>query len=336
MLNTSDYRRSLLRATAVIAGWLGIAACAVAQSYPNKPILIIASTAPGGPVDITARTVAPELSRILGQPVNIENRPGASQKIGTLSMLRAPKDGYTIGMVSPASLTINPLMDQSVGYDPLKDFTFLTYAVESPLVVMVHPTLPVRSMQELIAYGRANPNKIAFGTGGNGTSIHFATEALLSRVGVSGLHVPYKSDAPAHTALIAGEIGMLLPVAAIVRPYVDSGRLIALATTGRERWEQLPNVPTVSESGVPELKGYSHTVWIAFAAMAGLPPEIAARLSDALIRALRLPEVVESFRSRAMQVVASTPQEFAARVRAELESNRKLIESGAIKQEQRR
>jgi len=335
MLDTSDYRRRLLRATAAIAGCLGIAAFAVAQSYPSKPILIIASTAPGGPVDITARTVAPELSKILGQPVNIENRPGASQKIGTLSLLRSPKDGYTIGMVSPASLTINPLMDRAVGYDPLKDFTFLTYAVESPLVVMVHPTLPVRSMQELVAYGKANPNKIAFGTGGNGTAIHFATEAILSKVGVSGLHVPYKSDAPAHTALIAGEIGMLLPVAAIVKPYVDSGRLIALATTGPERWEQLPNLPTVSESGVPELRGHSHTVWIGFAAMAGLPPEIAAKLSDALVRALRLPEVRESFRSRAMQVVASTPQEFAAKVRAELESNRKLIESGAVKQEQR-
>ena len=231
MLDTSDYRRRLLRATAAIAGCLGIAAFAVAQSYPSKPILIIASTAPGGPVDITARTVAPELSKILGQPVNIENRPGASQKIGTLSLLRSPKDGYTIGMVSPASLTINPLMDRAVGYDPLKDFTFLTYAVESPLVVMVHPTLPVRSMQELVAYGKANPNKIAFGTGGNGTAIHFATEAILSKVGVSGLHVPYKSDAPAHTALIAGEIGMLLPVAAIVKPYVDSRKFITLSTT---------------------------------------------------------------------------------------------------------
>ncbi|MBI4294120.1 MAG: tripartite tricarboxylate transporter substrate binding protein [Betaproteobacteria bacterium] len=335
MRNTSDSGRRLLQATSVIAGCLGIAACALAQTFPNKPILIIASTAPGGPVDITARTVAPEMAKILGQPVNVENRPGASQKIGTLSMLRAPKDGYTIATVSPASMTINPLMDRTVGYDPLKDFTYLTYAVESPLVVMVHPKLPVRSMQELVAYGRANPQKITFGTGGNGTAIHFATESMLSKVGVTGLHVPYKSDAPAHTALVAGEILMLLPVAAIVKPYVDSGRLFALATTGRERWEQLPNVPTVSESGVPELKGHSHTVWIGFAAMAGLPPEIATKLSDALIRALRLPEVRESFRTRAMQVVGSTPQEFAAKVRAELESNRKLIESGAIKQEQR-
>lgn len=335
MRNATDYRLRILHATAVIAGCLGMAGYALAQSYPSKPILIIAPTAPGGPVDITARTVAPELAKILGQQVNIENRPGASQKIGTLSMLRAPKDGYTIATGSPASLTINPLMDRTVGYDPLKDFTFLTYAVESPLVVMVHPKLPVRSMQELIAYGRANPNKITFGTGGNGTAIHFATESMLSKVGVTGLHVPYKSDAPAHTALVAGEIGMLLPVAAIVKPYVDSGRLMALATTGRERWEQLPNVPTVSESGVPELKGHSHTVWIGFTAMAGLPPEIAAKLSDALIRALRVPEVTESFKTRAMQVVASTPQEFAAKVRAELATNRKLIETGAVKQEQR-
>ena len=222
------------------------------------------------------------------------------------------------------------------GYDPLKDFTYLTYAVESPLMVMVHPSLPVRSMKELVAFGRAHPNQIAFGTGGNGTAIHFATEAILSKVGVSGLHVPYKSDAPAHTAIVAGEIGLLLPVAAVVKPYVDSGRLIALATTGRERWEQLPNVPTLSESGVPELKGHTHTVWIAFAAMAGLPPEIATKLSNALIKALQLPHIRESFRNRAMSVVASTPQEFAARVRNELESNRKLIESGAIKQEQRR
>jgi tripartite-type tricarboxylate transporter receptor subunit TctC len=335
MLNTSHSGHRFLQAASVIAGCLGIAACALAQTFPNKPILIVASTAPGGPVDITARTVAPEMAKILGQPVNVENRPGASQKIGTLSMLRAPKDGYTIATVSPASMTINPLMDRNVGYDPLKDFTYLTYAVESPLVVMVHPRLPVRSMQELVAYGRANPQKITFGTGGNGTAIHFATESMLSKVGVSGLHVPYKSDAPAHTALVAGEIHMLLPVAAVVKPYVDSGRLFALATTGPQRWEQLPNVPTVSESGVPELKGHSHSVWIGFAAMAGLPPEIAVKLSDALIRALRMPEVRESFKTRAMEVVASTPQEFAAKVRAELESNRKLIESGVVKQELR-
>lgn len=333
MLNASDYGLRLLHATAVVAGCLGIAACALAQSYPSKPILIIAPTAPGGPVDITARTVAPELSKILGQPVNVENRPGASQKIGILSMLRAPKDGYTIATASPASMTINPLMDRTLGYDPLKDFTYLTNAVEVPLIVMVHPKLPVRTLQELIAYGRANPGKITYGTGGNGTDMHFATESMLSKVGVAGLHVPYKSSAPAQTALVAGEIHMALPVAAVVKPYVDSGRLFALATTGVRRWELLPNLPTVSESGVPELKGHSHAAWIGFAAMAGLPPEIAAKLSDALVRALRLPEVRESFNARAMDVVASTPQEFAAQIRAELESNRKLIESGAIKQE---
>lgn len=335
MLTTTDITRRFMHAIAVIAGCLCVCGGALAQAYPSKPILIIAPTAPGGPVDITARTVAPEMSKILGQQVNVENRPGASQKIGILSMLRAPKDGYTIATASPASMTINPLMDRTLGYDPLKDFTYLTNAVETPLVVMVHPKLPVRTLQELIAYGRANPGKVTYGTGGNGTDMHFATESMLSKVGVTGLHVPYKSSAPAQTALVAGEIHMALPVAAVVKPYVDSGRLFALATTGVRRWEQLPNLPTVSESGVPELKGHSHAAWIGFAAMAGLPPEIAAKLSDALVRALRLPEVRESFKARAMEVVASTPQEFAAKVRVELENNRKLIEKGAVKQEQR-
>lgn len=319
--------------TAMLAVCLAASAAAIAQPFPNKPILIIAPSSPGGPVDLTARLIAPQLAKIVGQQIVVENRPGASQKIGMQALLRAPRDGYTISVVSAASMTINPLLERNIGYDPLTDFTLLTSAVETFSVLAVHPSMPVRSLRELAVYGRAHPGRLTYGDGGKGTRIHFTTVDLLQRIGVRAIHVPYKGDPPAFNDLLAGQIDMMMPVAGVARPFVENGRIAALAIDGAKRWDQLPNVPTAAESGIRELQTPLYRAWLGYAAAAGVPPDVAGKLQNALLTALRSAEVRDAFAAVGFQVVGSSPQEFAAAIRAELARNRKLIDSGAIKVE---
>ena len=328
-----EFASALCRAIALAIGIASIASPAVAQTYPSRPITLIVPVNPGGPNDMVARLVAPPLSKLLGQSVIVENRPGASQKIGIRSLLNAPKDGYTIAVVSPASMTINPLLDRAVGYDPLKDFTFLTEAVSLYYVLVVNPSLPVKSLPELVAYGKANPDKLAYGTGGSGTLIHFAAQQVLQRSGIAALPVHYKGDGPALKDLLGGQIQLMLSGTGAAKPYIDGGRLIALATSGPERVPELPNVPTYKQTGIKELENFITQSWVGYIAAAGIPPEAARTLHDALARILRFPEVGKALEVAGFQVVGGSPSDFAAMVRAALEENRKVIESGAIKAE---
>jgi len=324
------FERAGVRAVAALACGLAYAMACHAQSFPAKPILLVLPTAPGGPIDIVARIVVPEASKLLGQPIVIENRAGASQKIGIRSMLRAPRDGYTFAAISPASATINPLVDRNVGYDPLKDFTLLSQTVGHPAVVTVHPSVPVRTLRELVAYAKAKPGTLTYGSGGNGTSLQFSTSELLMRLGITAAHVPYKSDAPAFNDLLGGQIKLMIPALGVVKPALDAGRLVPLAISSTSRSPHLPDVPTYGETGIPELKDYSYRVWIGFAAGAGIPDEAARRLQDAFMHAPRAPAVRRSLEATDFEVVASTPQQFARELREELDRNRRLIESGAI------
>jgi len=303
---------------------------AAAQVFPNKAVTIIAPSSPGGPVDFTARLVAPPLAKLLGQQVVIENRPGASQKIGMQALLRAPKDGYTLAVVSAASLTINPLLERDIGYDPLKDCTLLTSAVETYSVLVVHPSLPVKTLREFANFGRARPDALTYGDGGRGTRIHFTTVDLLRRLGIKAVHVAYKGDPPAFNDLIAGQIEMMMPVAGVAKPFIDNRRIVALAIDGDKRWEQLPQVPTAMESGMPELKAPLYRAWLGYALASGVPPEIADKMQSALLAALKSAEARNAFAAVGFQIVGSSPAEFAAAVRAEIERNRRLIASGAI------
>ena len=325
------FASALCWSVALATGITSIGSPAFAQSYPSRPITMIVPVNPGGPNDAVARLVAVQLSKLLGQSVVVENRPGASQKIGIRSMLNAPKDGYTIAVVSPASMTINPLLDRAVGYDPLKDFTFLTEAVSLYYVLVVNPSLPVKSMQELIAYGKANPDKLAYGTGGSGTLIHFATQQVLQKLGVTALPVHYKGDGPALMDLLSGQVQLMLAGTGVAKPYIDSGRLIPLATSGPERLAELANVPTYRQTGIKALENFTTQSWVGFIAAAGIPPESARKLHDALAKVLRVPDLRKSLETAGFQVVGSTPKEFAAMVRTAIEENRKVIESGAIK-----
>lgn len=325
----SAWCRSIALAIAVTS----IASPALAQTYPSRPITLIVPVNPGGPNDVVARLVAAQLSKLLGQSVVVENRPGASQKIGIRSMLNAPKDGYTISVVSPASMTINPLLDRAVGYDPLKDFTFLTEAVSLYYVLVVNPSLPVKSLQELVVYGNTKPDKLAYGTGGSGTLIHFATQQVLQKLGVTALPVHYKGDGPALMDLLSGQIQLMLAGTGVAQPYIDSGRLFPLATSGPERLPEMANVPTYRQTGIKALENFTTQSWVGFIAAAGIPAEAARKLHDTLAMALRLPELRKSLEAAGFQVVGSTPNEFAAMVRSALEENRRVIESGAIKAE---
>jgi tripartite-type tricarboxylate transporter receptor subunit TctC len=330
MTKPPTFQRVVARAVAALACGLTYAMASHAQSFPAKPILLILPAAPGGPVDIVARIVAPEAAKLLGQPIVMENRPGASQKIGIHSMLRALRDGYTLAVISPASATINPLVDRNVGYDPLKDFTLLSQAVGHPSVVTVHPSVPVRTLQELVAYAKANPGKLTYGSGGNGTSLQFSTSELLMKLGITAVHVPYKSDGPALNDLLGGQINLMIPAIAAVKPALDAGRLVPLAISSASRSPHLPNVPTYGETGIPELKDYSYRIWIGFAAGAGIPEEAARKLQDAFMRAPRVPAARQSLEANDFEVIASTAQQFARELRAELDRNRKVIASGAI------
>jgi tripartite-type tricarboxylate transporter receptor subunit TctC len=328
-----EFLRICVRTLAVLVCSLACAMASHAQSFPAKPILLVLPTAPGGPVDIVARIVAPEASKLLGQPVVMENRPGASQKIGIHSMLRAPRDGYTLAVISPASATINPLVDRNLGYEPLKDFTLLSQAVGHSAVVTVHPSVPVRTLQELVAYAKANPGKLTYGSGGNGTSLQFSTSELLMKLGITAVHVPYKSDGPAFSDLLGGQINLMIPALGTAKSAFDAGRLVPLAISGTSRSPHLPNVPTYGETGIVELRDYSYRIWIGFAAGAGIPEEAARRLQDAFMRAPRAPAARRSLEANDFEVIASSPQEFARELRAELERNRRVIASGAIKVE---
>ena len=326
MTKPPTFERAVARAVAALACSLAYAMTGHAQGFPVKPILLVLPTAPGGPVDI----VAPEASKLLGQPIVMENRPGASQKIGIHSMLRSPRDGYTLAVISPASATINPLVDRNVGYDPLKDFTLLSQAVGHPAVVTVHPSVPVRTMQGLVAYARANPGNLTYGSGGNGTSLQFSTSELLMKLGITAVHVPYKSDGPALNDLLGGQINLMIPAIAAVKPALEAGRLVPLAISGTSRSPHLPDVPTYGETGIAELKDYSYRIWIGFAAGAGIPEDAARKLQDAFMRAPRAPAARQTLEANDFEVIASTAQEFARELRAELDRNRKVIASGAI------
>jgi tripartite-type tricarboxylate transporter receptor subunit TctC len=319
-------RRLLL---ALLGLWC--AGALAAESYPSRPVTLIVPVAPGGPVDIAARVVAPELARLLGQPVTVDNRPGASQKIGIQALLRAPRDGYTIATLSPASTTINPVLDPAIGYDPLRDFTLLSQTVGYAMAVVVRLDLPVHSLKDLQRYAREHPGKLTFGSGGNGTALHLAAEELLAKLGVSAVHVPYKSDAPAFNDLLAGQIDMMLAAVAQARPNIDAGRVTGLATSGPARSPQLPQLPTYAESGLPELRDFSYRAWVGFTAAAGIPPAAAKALSVALVAAAHAPKVAASLQEQGYEVLGADPEQFAKAVREEIARNRRVIERSGIR-----
>ena len=300
------------------------------QPYPAKPVRMIAAAAPGGGADITARILAPKLGEFLGQQVIVDNRPGAATVIGTTAVARAAPDGYTL-LMALGSFTINPSVQTKLPYDTLKDFTAVTQVAEAANFVVVHPSLPAKTLKEFIALARARPGQLHYASSGVGGNPHLTMELLLLMTNLKLVHVPYKGVGPGITDLVAGHVQVMLTSILSTLNYVNAGRLRALAVTGAARSEVAPAVPTVAESGVP---GYQATQWFGVIAPAGTPPAVIQRLHGDIVKTLKEPEVRKLFLNNGATPVGSTPEAFAAFLKADIEKWAKVVKAAGVKPDQ--
>jgi tripartite-type tricarboxylate transporter receptor subunit TctC len=301
-----------------------------AQPYPSRPIRFIVPYTPGGLGDSFARAVGEDLAKRLGQPVVIDNRPGASQAIGAEATAKAPPDGHTIFMGTQSGLVVNTLARRKLPYDPERDLTPVSMLFTTPLYLVVHPSVAANSVKELVALARARPGKLTFASIGNGSSQHLAGEMLRTRAQVDIVHVPYKGSSPAITDLLGGQVDMMFEGGVSSLPHVKSGKLRALATTGRKRTEAMPELPTMAESGVAE---FDITVWFGLVAPAGTPRPIIERLNREVGEVLRTRELKEKFAAAGIDITPSTPEELGERIRADLPYYAKLMREAGIQPE---
>ena len=319
------HARATLMLLAVIAGFAGTLH---AQTFPTKPLRIIVPFPPGGASDATSRIIGEQIAKPLGQPVIVENRPGAGATIGYDLGAKAAPDGHTITIVFP-SFVVNPSV-RKVNYDPLKDFRPVTQALETPMVYAVHPTVPARTFRELIALARARPADLGYGTPGIATAHHVLTELVAQTLKVKFTHVPYAGSGPAIVALIGGHIPMMAGNVLEVAPHVAAGKIRALVVSTASRAEQLPNVPTFREAGHPELEAPN---WAGFVVPAATPTAVVTRLNTEIVRALRLPDVVEKLRGQGITAVPTTPEQFARLLQAESTRYAKVVREANIRAE---
>ena len=325
-------RTALLRAmaAALAAGCMAAGAPAAAQAYPNHAIRMIIPYPAGGSVDLLGRAVAEKLQAALGQAVVPDNRVGATGTIAHELVARAAPDGYTIAVSGTSPLVLAPHQYKGLPYDPLKDFAYLSCAGTTPFVLDVNPALPVHDVRELVAYAKANPGKLNFGSAGVGNSAHLAGELFKRVTGVDMVHVPYKGNALAMTDLVSGQIQVLFDPVQTSLPQIRAGRVRPLAVTSKTRFAELPDLPTVAESGYPT---YQFVVWYAFIAPAGTPAPVVARLNDEINKVLRDPAMQARFRAQGADLTQSTPEECAGFVRTELAQWGRMFQSLGIKPE---
>src|SRR6266852_3748266 len=313
-----------------LAGLLLAAACCVAQAqapFPNRPIRLIVTSPAGGANDILNRTLAAKLSESNGQPLLIDNRPGASGFVAAEMVAKSPADGYTLLGATEATLVANPLFFRKVPYDPQRDFAPVTIAVEIGYVLLVHPSVPANSVQELIALARSKPGALNYASSGNGSAFHIGMELFKRMAGVDIVHVPFKGSALSVNAMLAGEVQIMLNGTPNGVPLARSGKLRALAVAGARRSPLAPELPTIAESGLP---GYEMSGWFDTVAPAGTPSPVIAKLNSEYLRALHSPEVRERLESFGFEIVGNTPEEFASRMRSESQRLARVIrESGA-------
>ena len=315
----------LMTVTAALA--VGLAGTARAQTYPTKPLRYIVNFAPGGTTDLLARLISPKLADALGQPVVVENRAGAGGTLGAEALAKSAADGYTIGGGTVSSHAINVTLYSKLPYDPVRDFAPITMLATLPNMLIVHPSLGVGSVQELVALLKANPNKYSFGSAGNGTSQHISGEMFQSMTGTKMQHIPYKGSGPMIPDLLAGTIGMSFENITTAFPPVQSGRLKALAVTTAKRSSVAPDVPTMAESG---LTGYDITSWQALFAPAGTPKEIIGRLNAEVAKILRQPDVVKRLKELGLEPGGMPSEELAALIKSDIPRLGKIVrESGA-------
>ncbi|MCA4904370.1 MAG: tripartite tricarboxylate transporter substrate binding protein [Rhodocyclaceae bacterium] len=295
--------------------------------YPAKPIRMIVPYVPGGPTDILGRSVAQAIGEALGQTVVIDNRPGAAGNVGTVAAARSAPDGYTLNMVA-ISFAVAPSLDPKVGFDPLRDFAPISLVATVNNMLVVHPSLPVKTVKELIGLARARPGQMTYASGGNGGAQHLAGELFASLAGVKMLHIPYKGSAPGVSALLGGEVMLGFTDTLITLPLVKAGKLRALAVTGPARSPLVPDVPTMAEAGIAN---YAVNVWFGLLAPAGTPAEIVSRLGAEVGRHVRSAEMRERLTALGAEPVGNTPEQFAAFLKAEIARWAEVVRTARIR-----
>ena len=308
---------------------LGLAAAGgvQAQTWPDKPVTLLVPFPPGGSTDMIARTLTPKLQEKLGGTFIVENKPGAGGTIGAAAAKRAAPDGYTIFVSSLGPFVIGPNLIKNVPYDPLKDFDYITVAVQAPNVLAVPANSPHKTLADVIAYHKANPGKMTFASAGNGTSDHLTAELFWQQTGTTGSHIPYKGGAPAMADLLGGQVDATFMNINTGLPNIKAGKLCALAITSTKRSPLLPDVPTMEELGVKGVTVYS---WQAFAAPKGLPADIKAKLHGAIVAGLNDPQVKPKLLELGFEIVGNTPEQFTAFQASEFARWKKVIEVGKI------
>ena len=323
-------KTSLVVAAAITAIYTAGVQSQTAGGYPARPVRLVVPVAPGGNLDLVARSIAQQLTDSLGQQVLVDNRPGASSLVGTQFVAKSAPDGYTLLVMANTFATV-PLIVSNPGYDPMKDFTGVTLTCLVPQVLVVNPALPVRSVKELIALAKARPGEISYATSGAGGTGHMAAELFSRQVGVKMLHVPYKGNSQAIIDVIGGQVMMMFDQVSTSAPYLKAGKLRALAVTSRKRSPLFPALPTIDESGAP---GYEDITFNGLMAPAGTPREILVRMREEVAKAVRAPDLHKRFLDRGVELTASaSPEEFTAYVKAELEKKGKLVREAGIKLE---
>jgi tripartite-type tricarboxylate transporter receptor subunit TctC len=297
------------------------------QTYPSRPMRLVLPYAPGGVVDFIGRTLGARLSEQLGQSVIADNRPGAGGIIGVEATAKSAPDGYTLVLMDPA-IVINPILQDGVPYDVIRDLQTVSIVGSSPLVLASYPSLPVKSVAELVAYARANPGKLNFASAGIGTTPHMAGELLKLRIGAQMTHVPYKGMGPAMADLVSGRVQVSFGSITAALPFLQDGRLRGLATTGAKRSGALPDLPTVVEAGLP---GFEVDLWLGLFGPAGLPPQVLARLNAETKKAIGHPEARAAFAKVGVEPRGTSPEEAAAFVRAENEKWTKVVRDAKLK-----
>ncbi len=322
----SEYARDVLAGLAAAL----LATAALAQSYPAKTIRLIVPFAAGGGNDNVARLVGKHLSDSLGQPLVIDNRPGAGGALGAEVAAKSAPDGYTLFLGGVGSHAINPNLNERLPYDAVRDFAPVALLASAPLVLVVHPSVPAASFKAFVALARSKPGQLNYASNGNGSSSHLAAVMFDSMTGVDMVHVPYKGLSPALTDLLSGRVQLMFSSVVAILPHIKAGKLRGLAVTGGKRLSSMPELPTLAESG---LAGYEASSWYGVLAPAGTPKEIIARLNAETVKALDRPEVKNSLLAEGAEPIGGTPEQFAAHIKSENERLGKLIGDAKIRLE---